>query len=133
MSLFFELTPLAEVPGVSLVSLQKGHGAEQRTDVTFPVFDLGPSYAAGDWLDTAAIVSQLDLVISPDTAISHLAGALARPVWLALSCRSEWRWMRQRDDSPWYPSLRLFRQDRLGDWGPVFLRMAEELSRRPSS
>ncbi len=128
-----ELAPLAAVPGVSLVNLQKGHGAEQRADVSFPVFDLGPEYAAGDWLDTAAVVSQLDLVVSPDSAITHVAGALARPVWLALSRRSEWRWMRQRDDSPWYPTIRLFRQDRLGDWGPVFHRMAEELARRPSS
>ncbi len=94
---------------------------------------LGPAYGTGDWLDTAAIVSQLDLVITPDTAITHLAGALARPVWLALCCRSEWRWMRHRDDSPWYPTMRLFRQDRLGDWGPVFRRMAEELSRSLSS
>jgi hypothetical protein len=123
-----ELAPLAAVPGVSLVNLQKGHGAEQRAEVSFPMFDLGAAYAAGDWLDTAAIVSQLDLVITPDTAIAHLAGALARPVWLALSCRSEWRWMRDREDSPWYPTLRLFRQDRLGKWGLVFGRMAEDLA-----
>ena len=97
------------------------------------MFDLGPVHAAGDWLDTAAVVSQLDLIISPDTAVGHLAGALARPVWLALCRRSEWRWMRQPDDSPWYPTMRLFRQDRLGEWGPVFRRMAEELARCASS
>ncbi len=83
---------------------EKGHGAEQRADVTFPVLDLGPAYAVGGWLDTAAVVSQLDLVVSPDSAIAHVAGALARPVWIALCRRSEWRWMRQRDYSQWYPS-----------------------------
>jgi hypothetical protein len=124
-----ELAPLAEVPGVSLVSLQKGHGTEQLADVSFPVVDLGPEYAAGDWLDTAAIVSQLDLVVTPDSAIAHLAGALARPVWTALSRPAEWRWMRQRDDSPWYPAMRLFRQDKLGEWGPVFRLIAEALDR----
>lgn len=128
-----ELAPIAEIPGISLVSLQKGRGTEQRAEVPFPVHDLGPEYAAGDWLDTAAVVSQLDLVISPDTAIAHLAGALARPVWLALPSRSEWRWLRHRDDSPWYPTMRLFRQDQLGDWKPVFSRMAAEFSSRPSS
>jgi hypothetical protein len=124
-----ELAPLAKVSGVSLVSLQKGRGTEQLADVSFPVVDLGPEYAAGDWLDTAAIVSQLDLVVTPDSAIAHLAGALARPVWTALSRPSEWRWMRERDDSPWYPSMRLFRQDKLGEWGPVFCRMAAALER----
>ncbi len=122
-----DLAPLAEVPGVSLVSLQKGHGTEQLTGVSFPVVDLGPEYAAGDWLDTAAVVTQLDLVVTPDTAIAHLAGALAKPAWTALSRPSEWRWMRQRDDSPWYPAMRLFRQDKLGEWGPVFRRVAEAL------
>jgi hypothetical protein len=124
-----ELAPLAEVPGVSLVNLQKGKGTEQLAGVSFPVADLGPEYAAGDWLDTAAIVSQLDLVVTPDSALAHLAGALARPVWTALSRPAEWRWMRERDDSPWYPTMRLFRQDMLGEWGPVFRRMAEELDR----
>jgi protein O-GlcNAc transferase len=123
-----ELAPLAKVPGVSLVNLQKGHGSEQLADISFPVVDLGPEYAAGDWLDTAAVVSQLDLVVTPDTAIAHLAGALAKPAWIALSRPSEWRWMRQRDDSPWYPAMRLFRQDKLGEWGPVFRRMAEALA-----
>ena len=122
-----ELAPLAEFPGVSLVSLQKGQGTEQLSDVSFPVVDLGPEYAAGDWLDTAAVVSQLDLVVTPDTALAHLAGALGKPVWTALSRPAEWRWMRDRDDSPWYPTMRLFRQDKLGEWGPVFRRMEEAL------
>jgi hypothetical protein len=124
-----ELAPLAEVPGVSLVSLQKGPAADHLAGLggRFRVVDLGPEYAAGNWTDTAAVVSQLDLVVTPDTAIAHLAGALGKPAWVALPQPSEWRWMRDRDDSPWYPTMRLFRQDRLAEWGPVFARMAGRL------
>jgi hypothetical protein len=125
-----DLEPVARVAGVSLVSLQKGHGVEQIARTPFSVIDLGPEYAAGDWLETAAVLSHLDLVIAPDTAIAHLAGGLGRPTWLALSRPADWRWMIGREDSPWYPTIRLFRQDRLGDWGPVFLRMAEALRER---
>jgi hypothetical protein len=125
-----ELAPLARVSGVSLISLQKRTGSEQLADVGFPMWDLGPAYHAGDWLTTASVVGQLDLIISSDTAIAHLAGALGRPVWLALGRPADWRWLRDRDDSPWYPTMRLFRQDRLGEWGPVFRRMAEALAAR---
>src|SRR5262249_18750349 len=125
-----ELEPTARVAGVSLVSLQKGHGVEQLVEAPFSVIDLGPEYAAGDWLETAAVVSHLDLVIAPDTAIGHLSGALGRPTWLALSRPADWRWMVGADDSPWYPTMRLFRQDRPGAWRPVFLRMAEALGER---
>jgi hypothetical protein len=122
-----ELATLAAVPNVSLVSLQKAYGVEQLPGAGFPVWDLGPAYHAADWLDTAAITSLLDLVVTPDTGIAHLAGALARPVWVALSRPADWRWMQDREDCPWYPTMRLFRQDRLGEWGPVFRRMAEAL------
>ena len=109
------------------MNLQKGHGAEQLADVSFPVFDLGPEYAAGDWLDTAAVVSQLDLVVTPDTR-DRPPGRCARQARVDRpEPPVEWRWMRDRDDSPWYPTMRLFRQDQLGDWGPVFRRMAEAL------
>lgn len=123
-----ELAPLAAVPGVTLVSLQKNAGADQLVDVPFPITSLGPDYAAGDWLDTAAIVGHLDLVIAPDTSIGHVAGALGNPAWLALARPSEWRWMDDRPDSPWYPTMRLFRQDRPGDWSPLFARMADRLA-----
>jgi hypothetical protein len=129
-----KLAPLAEVPGVTLVSLQKGHGAGDLAGLRgrFKVVELGPAYAAGDWADTAAVVRQLDLVITPDTAIAHLAGGLGKPTWVALPRPSEWRWMRDREDSPWYPTMRLFRQDRLSEWGPVFARMADRLAQRSS-
>ena len=78
-------------------------------------------------MDTAALMITLDLVICSDTAVAHLAGALGVPVWLALPVVPDWRWLLQRSDSPWYPSMRLFRQTRRGEWVEVFERMAGEL------
>ncbi len=125
--------PLAQVPGVHLLSLQKGAGCEQLRGLAerLPVTVLpGDVDRDGTFLDTAAVVSQLDLVITADTALAHLAGALGAPVWLALSALSDWRWLCDRDDSPWYPSMRLFRQTTLGDWPGLFARMAAELRQR---
>jgi tetratricopeptide (TPR) repeat protein len=125
--------PLARVPGVRLISLQKGPGREQRAAVAdrFLVTDLGERLDSngGAFRDTAAVMKSLDLVISCDTAIAHLAGALDVPVWLALCTISDWRWLLGRADTPWYPSMRLFRQHQLDDWAPVFERMAGELHR----
>jgi tetratricopeptide (TPR) repeat protein len=123
-----DLEPLARVPGVTLVALQKGHGAEQRTTVGFPVADLGPRYAVGDWDETAAVASALDLIIGCDSAAVHLAGALGRPTWVALTKVAEWRWGLEGDTTPWYPTARLFRQDRAHDWAGVFRRMAGALA-----
>ncbi len=77
----------------------------------------------------AAVMQNLDLIISSDTSIAHLSGALARPTWVALKMVPDWRWMLDREDSPWYPTMRLFRQDRRGDWPGVFERMRIELTR----
>jgi hypothetical protein len=114
---------------VQLVSLQKGFGAEQIASVDFPVLDLSSRLdeAAGPFMDTAAVLSNLDLVVAPDTAIGHLAGALGAPVWLALAASADWRWLRDREDTPWYPTMRLFRQTALGDWQGVFAHMAQAL------
>jgi hypothetical protein len=124
---------LARIPGVQLISLQKGAGTEQLRELKdrLPISVLCDQLdeEAGAFMDTAAIMQSLDLVITPDTATAHLAGGLGVPVWLALSALPDWRWMWQRDDSPWYPSMRLFRQDRLGDWRAVFERMATEIAR----
>jgi tetratricopeptide (TPR) repeat protein len=123
--------PLAAVAGVRLLSLQQGAGAEQLRALAgrFPVVELPPSLdgTAGDFADTAAVMQCLDLVVSADTAAAHLAGALGVPVWVALSAIADWRWLVGREDSPWYPTLRLFRQERLGEWGPAFARTAEEV------
>jgi hypothetical protein len=118
-----DLAPLAQVSGVSLVSLQKGPGSEQLRDVSFRdrVLDLGSDLDQGPdaFLDTAAVMAGLDLVISTDTSIAHLAGALARPAWIALPAAAEWRWLLERSDNPWYPTMRLFRQRRRRNWQSV--------------
>jgi tetratricopeptide (TPR) repeat protein len=124
---------LAQVEGVHLISLQKGPGTEQLAKLRgqFSVVDLGESLdeASGAFMDTAAIMMNLDLVISSDSAVPHLAGALGVPVWVALPLAPDWRWLLEREDSPWYPTMRLFRQQRYGNWDDVFERMAEELRR----
>ena len=126
------LEPLAHLPGVSLVSLQKGPGCEQLARVPFAdrILDLGTDLDSGPdaFLDTAAVMASLDLVVSCDTSIVHLAGALGRPVWTALSLSPEWRWLLERNDSPWYPSMRLFRQSADGDWGAVVTAMVQALA-----
>jgi tetratricopeptide (TPR) repeat protein len=123
---------LAAVPGVRLISLQKGPGTEQLAAVDFPVTDLGPRLdeSSGPFRDSAAVLQCLDLVVVIDTALAHLAGALAVPAWVALSASADWRWLLDREDSPWYPTVRLFRQRRFGEWEEVFARMAEALKRR---
>jgi hypothetical protein len=123
--------PLARVPGVSLVSLQKGAAAQQRTEV-----EVGsqltqltdPDDVSADALmETAALMSALDLIVTSDTAVAHLAGALGVPVWVALHAMPDWRWLLDRADSPWYPSMRLFRQRSSGDWPELFERLAHEV------
>ena len=117
------LEPLAQLPGVSLVSLQKGPALEQLRNVPFAarVVDLSAELDRGSdaFLDTAAVMAGLDLVISSDTSVAHLAGALGRPVWTVLAAAPEWRWGLERSDSPWYPTMRLFRQTAVGDWQAV--------------
>ena len=129
------LAKIAELPDVRLLSLQKGAGSEQlhRLPPGMRVEKLGPAYDAGDFAVTAAVITALDLVITCDTAIAHLAGALGWPAWVALKHAADWRWLAGRDDSPWYPTLRLFRQPASGDWQSVFAAMARNLaSHRPA-
>jgi Flp pilus assembly protein TadD len=123
-----KLAPLAELPGVTLISLQSEDGLDQlrAPGRCFPVVELSSSRQR-DFLDTAAIISLLDLVVTPDSAVAHLAGGLGARVWVALTTIPEWRWMAARTDSPWYPTASLFRQKTLGDWDDVFRRMAEAL------
>ncbi len=119
--------PLSCVPNVRLYSLQKGPAAAQlqqlppETEIT----DLAP--LINDFSDTAAAVANLDLIITVDTSVLHLAGAMARPAWAALCFEGDWRWLIDRADSPWYPTVRLFRQTTLGDWKDVFSRIEKRL------
>jgi tetratricopeptide (TPR) repeat protein len=120
------LRPLLNTPAISFVSLQKGQAeAEARAFVGgAPILDAGPDIV--DFADSAALISQLDLIISVDTAVAHLAGSLGTPCWVMLPATGlDWRWVRGRADSPWYPAtMRLFRQPRLGEWGSVVEEVA---------
>ncbi len=121
------MEPLSRIKDAAFVCLQRDHGLEQLEDAPFPIARVGPAYDGGSMLDTAALIANLDLVIACDTAVAHLAGALGKPVWIALKAPAEWRWLRWRTDSPWYPSARLYRQASTGDWGSVFAAMARDL------
>jgi len=125
------LEPLTAVPGVRLISLQKQPGHEQIADVAFreriEVVADATDTGADALLDAAAIVANLDLVITVDTMAAHLAGAIGRPVWLALDTVPDWRWLLGRADTPWYPTMRLFRQGTAGDWPPVVQELTEAL------
>jgi hypothetical protein len=124
--------PLARVPGVSLVSLQKGEAAGERAAVEFGAelaqltdpLDTGPEAP----VESAALMSALDLVITSDTFFAHLAGALGVPVFVVLQAVPDWRWQLERSDSPWYPGMRLFRQREPGDWLEVFERVASAVA-----
>ena len=128
--------PLAKVPGVTLISLQKHHGLNQLRALP-ELVTLGEDFDAGPdaFLDSAAVMQSLDLVIASDSAIAHLAGALGRTVWLALQAQPEWRW--QAAGTRWYPAMRLFRQSAPGDWSELVARLAAELAilaeKRPAS
>ena len=115
---------LSQLPNVRLISLQVHDGVDELGDLPegMKVETLGDDFDAGEdaFLDAAAVMETLDLVISADTSIAHLAGALGRPVWVALKWVPDWRWLMNRSDSPWYPTMRLFRQHTSGDWRGVF-------------
>ncbi len=124
-----QFAPLLGLPGVQLISLQKGPAAMQIAEVPFGdrimTLAADPDADANFFLDTAAVMMNLDLVVTCDTSVTHLAGALARPVFTAVPVIGDWRWLLGRDDSPWYPTLRLFRQEADGRWEPVFARVAD--------
>jgi hypothetical protein len=131
-----QFASIARLPGVRLFSLQKGSGSEQLPQLSgqFPVVDLGPQLdlGAGAFMDTAAVMMNLDLILTSDTSIPHLSGALGAPTWLLLRTIPEWRWLLHREDSPWYPGMRLFRQKTPGDWAGVFEHVTQELRKKLS-
>jgi hypothetical protein len=122
------LAPLAEVPGVRFFSLQKGEAVSETNKLTTNMDLTDTAAELMDFADTAALIANLDLIITVDTAVAHLAGAMGRPVWTLLPFVPDWRWLLNREDSPWYPTMRLFRQPTIGDWEAVFRRVAEELA-----
>jgi len=122
--------PLANIPGITLFSLQKGEPASEFSQRPAEMNLIDHTSELADFADTAALIHNLDLVISVDTAIAHLAGAMGKPVWILLPFAPDWRWMLGRDDSPWYPTMHLFRQTISGDWGEVIQRVADSLRNR---
>ena len=121
------LAPLGEVPGLAFVSLQPRAGGMRLPPLA--IDDAAPSFA--DFADTAAAIMALDLVVTVDTAVAHLAGALGKPVWVLLAAVPDWRWLIGRGDSAWYPAMRLFRQPRRGEWAPAIEAVKAALARLP--
>jgi len=124
---YSQLAPLSKVTGVRFYSLQIGPAAAEiaNTPAAFELIDFAADLH--DFADTAALISHLDLIIAVDTAVAHVAGAMGKPVWVLLSRKPDWRWLLDRENSPWYPTLRLFRQTRRGDWAEVMERVADAL------
>jgi len=120
-------SPLARIPGVLLYALQKGPAAGQVRNLPDEITVTNIADRLEDFTDAAAALENMDLIISVDTSILHLAGAMAKPVWAIMPFVPDWRWMLHRQTSPWYPTMRLFRQTRPGRWDDVFRRVAEEL------
>lgn len=123
--------PLGKQEGIQLISLQQVNGLEQIEPLKseWNLWQPGAEYqtASGSFSETAALIQNLDLVITSDTAMAHLAGSLGIPVWILVSYLPEWRWLLERSDSPWYPTAQLFRQAELGDWEPVIQAVQSEL------
>jgi hypothetical protein len=120
-----QFDPLIALPGITWISLQKGASPPHPKDVGWPMLDWMDE--CHDLLDTGALMANLDLIITVDTAVVHLAGSLGRPTWLLNRYDTEWRWLLEREDSPWYASVRIFRQPKAGDWTSVISRMKDEL------
>jgi tetratricopeptide (TPR) repeat protein len=126
-----QFAPLSKIPDARLISLQKHVGLDQLADLPEGIkieamgdeFDSGPDA----FVDTAAVMNNLDLIITCDTSIAHLGGALGRPTWVALKQVPDWRWMLDQEDTPWYPTMRLFRQNERDDWGDVFSNIEQSL------
>jgi hypothetical protein len=123
------LAPLREAKQVSFYSLQKGdrRGSGESPTDDFPLIDF--TAELHDFADTAALIANLDLIISVDTAVVHLAGAMGKSVWVMLPFVPDWRWLMEREDSPWYPTMRLYRQSAISDWQSVVTQVAGDLGK----
>jgi tetratricopeptide (TPR) repeat protein len=124
---FNYFSPFSKFTDITFYSLQKGKGSEQSKNLPVGIKFIDLTEEINDFSDTAALIENLDLTISVDTSVVHLAGALGKPIWTLLPFSPDWRWMLTRKDSPWYPTMRLFRQPSPGDWNSVIKKVAEEL------
>jgi ADP-heptose:LPS heptosyltransferase len=116
------------VQGARFYSVQKGAESHQARTPSHGLVVTDSTSDMQDFADTAAMIANLDLVVSVDTGVAHLAGAMGKPTWLLTPVGPDWRWFLNRSDSPWYPSMRLYRQKAPNDWGPVMRRVAADLS-----
>jgi len=126
-----DFLPVFSIQGATVYIIQKGDAKFQARDILYPYVNMN-DYNFDEkepFFDTAAIMENLDLIITVDTSIAHLAGAMNRPVWVLLSYIPDWRWMLDRSDTPWYPSMRLYRQEKAGDWSPVFATIKTEIEK----
>jgi hypothetical protein len=124
---------LLRAPDIEFVNLQKDISPADADALSGHANVMQFNDELRDFADTAAVISQLDLVVSADTAVVHLAGALGRPVWVLLPFSPDFRWLLEREDSPWYPTARLFRQPRFGDWESVLARVRGALERQAAN
>jgi len=124
LSLFYDL---AKIKNVKLYSLQKGYGEEQLSDIPKDIEIIGVGNTFNDFSDTAAAIENCDYVVSVDTAVAHLGGALGKPTWILIPFVPDWRWFLKGETSYWYDSVKLFRQEFVGNWSDVFKRVAEQL------
>ena len=122
-----EFAPLSSLNNIIFYSLQKGEASKQARDAPDGMEFIDYTEELNDFSDTAAFIENLDLLISVDTSVAHLAGALGKPVWTLIPFTPDWRWMLNREDSPWYPSMRLFRQPALGDWNSVIKKVLAQI------
>ena len=125
-----QFAPLLAMPGIRWVSLQKSGNPSKRADVASKARLIDWMDDITDFADTAALIENLDLVIAVDTSVAHLAAAMGKPVWLLNRFAGCWRWLRNRDDSPWYPTVRLFNQRQKGDWDEVLTQIATALQQQ---
>jgi ADP-heptose:LPS heptosyltransferase len=121
------LSCLTRLQGASFYSLQKGPAAEEVASIQHGSRIVDLSEHLEDFTDTAAILANLDLLITVDTSVAHLAGAMGKPAWVLVPRVSDWRWLHDRTDSPWYPTMRLFRQSKIGEWDDVIEQIEQEL------
>ena len=120
--------PLQRIAGAQFFSLQKGPEAKQANESGHGLNLVDCGDLLDDYADTAALISELDLVISVDTSVAHVAAAMGKPVWLLIAFAPDWRWLLDRDNSPWYPTIKIFRQPNRGDWSTVIQRLTENLN-----
>jgi hypothetical protein len=125
-----DFAPLVDIPGLAFYSLQKGTVSAEAFNPPEDMKLINLEDELNDFADTAAVIANLDVVISVDTAVAHLAGAIGKTVWTLLPFVPDWRWLQNRDDSPWYPGMRLFRQTRLNGWSGVFEQVKKVLMKK---